>query len=73
MPGPRTGWSVRGGAGDWTLAAEGGTDPVDALLALCAAHWAEGGGPVAVTGVDGRATAVLEALGLSGASATVHS
>ncbi len=73
MPGPRQGWSVRGGAGDWTLVAEGGTDPVDALLALCGEHWAEGGGPATVTGGDGRAVAVLEALGLSGASATVHS
>jgi glycerol-1-phosphatase len=72
-PGPRPGWSVRGGAGAWTLAAEGGADPVDALRALCGAHWADGGGQVIVTAADGGAAEVLESLGLSGASATVHS
>jgi hypothetical protein len=49
-----------------------GEDPVDALRALCAAHWAAGGGPVRVTADgDGAATA-LGALGLDpGGSATV--
>ena len=72
-PGPRQGWAVRGGAGRWALSSEGGDDPVDALLALCGSHWADNGGPATVTGDDGRAAAALSALGLSGASATVHS
>jgi len=51
----------------------GGGDPVDALRALCGAHWADGGGPVTVTADDHVAAAALESLGLSGASATVQS
>jgi HAD superfamily hydrolase (TIGR01450 family) len=73
MPGSRPGWSVDGEAGHWTLASDGGDDPVDALLALCGAHWAGGGGPATVRGADSRAATVLDALGLSGASATVQS
>jgi glycerol 3-phosphatase-2 len=72
-PGPRPGWSVEGEAGHWTLVSDGGDDPADALLALCGAHWAGGGGPATVHGADSRATSVLDALGLSGASATVNS
>ena len=72
-PGPRPGWSVDGEAGHWTLTSDGGDDPIDALLALCGAHWAAGGGPTTVRGVDSGAASVLDALGLSGASATVKS
>jgi glycerol-1-phosphatase len=71
-PGPRPGWTVQGGGGRWTLTSDGGDDPVEALLALCGAHWAGGGGPATVTGGDSRAAGVLDALGLSGASATVQ-
>ncbi len=74
-PGPRPGWTVHGGAGHWTLTGSG--DPVDALRVLCGAHWADGGGPITVTGGDRSAADALEALGLSlessQASATVHS
>jgi hypothetical protein len=70
-PGPRPGWTVDGAAGHWTLSGAG--DPVDALRALCGAHWADGGGPVTVTADDHSAADALESLGLSGASATVHS
>ena len=62
-PGARPGWTVADGAGGLTLAGDG--DPLDALRALCAEHWANGGGPaqVAADG-DGAATA-LRALGLA--------
>ena len=69
-PGPRPGWTVDGRSGHWTLTGAG--DPVDALRALCAAHWADGGGPAAVEAGDRGAAGALEALGLSDASATVH-
>ncbi len=72
-PGPRPGWTVRGGAGHWTLTGADGGDPVDALRTLCGAHWADGGGPVAVTAGDRSAADALETLGLSAASATVQS
>lgn len=72
-PGSRPGWTVQGGTGDWTLTCDGGDDPVDALLVLCGAHWAGGGGPATVRAGDSRAASVLEALGLSGVSATVNS
>ena len=70
-PGPRPGWAVDGQSGHWTL--NGAGDPVDALRALCAAHWADGGGPAVVEAGDRGAAEALEALGLSDASATVHS
>lgn len=72
-PGPRAGWTVDGGAGHWTLTADGGDDPVDALLTLCGAHWADGGGAATVTAGDEHAAAALDALRLTDASATVHS
>lgn len=75
-PGPRPGWRVDGGAGQWSLTSDGGSDdhdPIDALLALCAAHWADGGGAATVTAGDERAAAAVDALGLPAASATVHS
>jgi glycerol-1-phosphatase len=70
-PGPRPGWTVDGNAGHWTL--NGAGDPIDALRALCAAHWAGGGGPAVVGAGDRGAAEALKALGLSDASATVHS
>jgi len=72
-PGPRPGWTADGGGGHWTLTGADRGDPVDALRTLCAAHWADGGGPIAVTAADGNAAEALEALGLSAASATVQS
>ncbi len=62
-PGPRPGWDVRPG-----LVLHGSGDPLDALRALCGAHWAAGGGPARVTAGDAGAAAALDALGLSGAS-----
>ena len=70
-PRPRPGWAVDGQSGHWTL--RGAGDPVDALRALCAAHWVDGGGPAVVEAGDRGAAEALEALGLSDASATVHS
>jgi glycerol-1-phosphatase len=62
-PGPRPGWTVANGTGGLTLSGDG--DPLDALRALCAAHWASGGGPAqVVAGGDGAATA-LRSLGLA--------
>jgi glycerol 3-phosphatase-2 len=39
-------------------------DPMEALRALCAAHWATGGGRFRVVAADARARGALEALGL---------
>jgi glycerol-1-phosphatase len=65
---PRPGWDARAaGDGELTLGG-GGRDPLDALRALCAAHWAAGrsanGGPVRVTADGDAAAAALRALGL---------
>ena len=71
-PGPRPGWDVAAGGGRLTLSGSG--DPLDALRALCGAHWAAGGGAVAVTSDGAAADAALRDLGLGGdgaASATV--
>jgi HAD superfamily hydrolase (TIGR01450 family) len=77
-PGPRPGWDVRVVApGELELSGSGpdsGPDPVEALRALCAAHWAAGGGPARVTADGDRASAALRELGLgekSAGSATV--
>jgi HAD superfamily hydrolase (TIGR01450 family) len=71
VPGPRPGWQVRvPEPGELVLAGSG--EPVDALRALCAAHWAAGGGPVCVTGDGDASLAALRALGLDASgSATV--
>lgn len=66
--GPRPGWTVRPGR---SLELAGDGDPLDALRALCAAHWANGGGAVAVTATDDGSARALVALGLSDGSATV--
>lgn len=58
-PGPRAGWEV--GAGP---VLRGRGDPLDALRALCAAHWATGGGPARVSAGDDGAAAAVRALGL---------
>jgi len=74
-PGPRPGWAVRARPGHLELSATApDPDRLDALLALCGAHWAGAGGPVQVVGADPTADAALGALGLdaaTGASATV--
>ena len=63
-PGPRPGWDV-GVPDPGTLVLTGtGADPLDALRALCAAHWAAGGGRAHVTADGDGATAALRRLGL---------
>lgn len=71
--GPRSGWDARvPEPGMLVLAGNG--DPVDALRALCAAHWATGGGSVHVTAEGTAAAAGLDSLGLDArGSATVAS
>lgn len=66
-PGPRPDWTVHGTAGDLILGGSG--DPLDALRALCAHHWGEGGGPVRVTPDGDGAETALRALGLGQADA----
>jgi HAD superfamily hydrolase (TIGR01450 family) len=74
-PGPRPGWEVRvTGPGELTLSWSGGTDPLDALRTLCAAHWEAGGGAAQVIADGPEAERALEILALDGAepgSATV--
>jgi glycerol-1-phosphatase len=59
-------WQVQVDAGRLQLAGTGGDDPVEALIALCAARWPAGQGPVDVEPADNRARRVLAALGLLG-------
>ena len=47
-----------------TLVLAGDGDPVDALRALCAAHWASGGGPARVSADGDGAAGALRQLGL---------
>lgn len=62
-PGPRPGWQVTAeGPGPLTLSGDG--DALDALRALCGAHWAAGGGPAHVRADGAAATDALRALGL---------
>ena len=69
--GPRAGWDARVPE-PGTLVLAGTGDPVDALRALCAAHWAAGGGSVHVTAEGNAAAAGLDSLGLDArGSATV--
>jgi glycerol-1-phosphatase len=71
VPGAGSGWTATvTAAGALRLAGSG--DGVAALRALCAAHWAAGGGPATVTPDGGAAQRALRDLGL-GASATVAS
>jgi HAD superfamily hydrolase (TIGR01450 family) len=63
-PGTRPGWTIADGADGLTLSGDG--DPLDALRALCAHHWAAGGGPARVTADGDGATAALRTLGLAG-------
>jgi hypothetical protein len=63
-PGARAGWDVRQPeAGVLVLGGDAG-DPVDALRALCAAHWAAGGGPARVAADGEPAAGALRVLGL---------
>ena len=71
-PGPRAGWDVRVTEPGTLVLGGTGEDPVDALRALCAAHWAAGGGPVRISADGDDAATALGALGLdTGGSATV--
>jgi hypothetical protein len=72
-PGRRPGWDVTVGA-DGLLTLAGAGDQVDALRALCGAHWAVGGGPAMVTSDGAEAERAVKnlALGAEGVgSATV--
>jgi hypothetical protein len=72
--GSRPGWDVRVPEPGSLVLAGTGADPVDALRALCAAHWAAGGGPAHVTADGDDAAAALRRLGLDApGSATVAS
>jgi glycerol 3-phosphatase-2 len=57
-------WQVQVDAGRLQLSGAGGDDPVEALIALCAARWPAGQGPVDVEPVGDEARRVLAALGL---------
>lgn len=58
----RTRWHVRVGSGRLDLASAGGDVPAEALIALCAAWWPAGDGPVTVTAADDTARKALETL-----------
>ncbi|MCO1660766.1 HAD-IIA family hydrolase [Pseudonocardia sp. S2-4] len=72
-PGARAGWEVTvADRGELRLSGSG--DALDALRALCGAHWAAGGGPARVTSGGGDADRAIRDLGLGGGeigSATV--
>lgn len=60
-------WRVEQAPAGLTLSHDGSGGPADdvaALRALCAVHWAAGGGPVRVHAADSAADAALRALGL---------
>ena len=59
-PGPRPDWTVGDG-----LTLSGSGDPLDALRALCAHHWAGDGGVARVAADGDDAAAALRALGLT--------
>lgn len=59
----RDGWRVRRDGDELELSGDG--DPVDALRALCAVHWAGPGGAVHVCGRDPGARRALAVLGLT--------
>jgi glycerol 3-phosphatase-2 len=64
-PGPRPGWEAAAD-GPNRLSLNGSGDPLDALRALCAAHWAAGGGPFRIEPGGRDAVAALTQLGLDG-------
>lgn len=70
-PGAPSGW-VATSVGEGALRLAGDGDQVDALRALCAVHWAAGGGPASVTPDGEPAERALKGLGLRGGSATVE-
>lgn len=61
----KAGWTVR--VADDILVAEGDGAPLDLLRTLCAVHWANGEGPIAVRAANGGAAAALSVLGVCGA------
>jgi glycerol-1-phosphatase len=61
-PGPRPGWEVTVSGSGVTLAGSG--DRLDALRALCGAHWAAGGGDISLTSDGDAAERALADLGL---------
>jgi HAD superfamily hydrolase (TIGR01450 family) len=64
-PGPRPGWQV---TDDLVLTGDGDGSPepeLDALRALCGAHWASGGGPATVRAEGDAAAKALAALKLT--------
>jgi glycerol 3-phosphatase-2 len=70
--GARPGWEVRVPEPGALVLAGAGAGAVDALRAMCAAHWAAGGGPAHVTADGDGAGAALRSLGLDArGSATV--
>lgn len=67
VPGPRPGWRVERDGEVLVLAGDGAGSPepvLDALRALCAAHWAGAGGPVSVRGKGAAAATAVAELGL---------
>jgi glycerol-1-phosphatase len=75
-PAPRPGWDARVAEPGTLVLAGDGADPIDALRALCAAHWAAGGGPAQVSADGAPAAGALRHLALDArarASATVAS
>lgn len=62
-PGAQPDWQVTSADGELLLAGTG--DPHAALRAMCAVHWATGGGTVRVAAAGDGAAAALEALGLT--------
>ncbi len=73
-PAPRPGWDARVTESGALVLAGDGADPIDALRALCAAHWAAGGGPAQVSADGDAAAGALRHLALDArghASATV--
>lgn len=66
-PGPQPDWQVT--LDDRALLLAGAGDPFAALRAMCAAHWANGGGPVRVVAADDGAADALHTLGVEDAAA----
>jgi glycerol 3-phosphatase-2 len=66
-PGPQRGWQVTIADGALLLAGSG--DPYAALRAMCAAHWAAGGGALRTAAANDGAAQALGTLGLTASAA----